>query len=72
MVAGLSRKKKSHVAYVEELSAALEELRRTARSLTEAIDADASSHMRIFSFATMVSAQAQNCMRSYGHVICFT
>src|SRR6266705_261671 len=44
MVAGLSRKKKSQAAHAEELSVALDELRRAAQSLTEAIDHDAASY----------------------------
>jgi formiminotetrahydrofolate cyclodeaminase len=44
MVAGLSRKKKAQAAYVYKLSTALNELRRTAEELTEAIDLDAASY----------------------------
>src|SRR5207302_8302944 len=44
MVAGLSRKKKSQAAYVEQLSAALDEMRKTADELAEAIDRDAESY----------------------------
>jgi formiminotetrahydrofolate cyclodeaminase len=44
MVAGLSRRKKAHAAHVEQLSNALEELRRTADALTEAIDRDAAAY----------------------------
>jgi glutamate formiminotransferase len=44
MVAGLSRKKKAQAAHVEQLSNALEELRRTADVLTEAIDRDAAAY----------------------------
>ncbi|PYT99927.1 MAG: glutamate formimidoyltransferase [Acidobacteria bacterium] len=44
MVAGLSRKKKSQAAYVDQLSAALEEMRKTADELAEAIDRDARSY----------------------------
>ena len=44
MVAGLSRKKKSQAAYVDQLSEALDSLRRAADQLTEAIDSDASSY----------------------------
>ncbi len=44
MVAGLSRKKKSQAAHVEELSAAVAELRAAAQSLAEAIDRDAASY----------------------------
>ncbi len=44
MVAGLSRKKKSQAAFVDRLSEALEDMRRVAAELTEAIDRDASSY----------------------------
>jgi glutamate formiminotransferase/formiminotetrahydrofolate cyclodeaminase len=43
MVAGLSRKKKSQAAHVEELSEAASEFQSAARYLTEAIDRDASA-----------------------------
>ncbi|HUN61562.1 MAG TPA: glutamate formimidoyltransferase [Candidatus Sulfotelmatobacter sp.] len=44
MVAGLSRKKKSQILHVDKLSEMLEELRRTADALTDAIDRDAASY----------------------------
>src|SRR6266852_2998026 len=44
MVAGLSRKKKSQAAYVNELSEALDQLRRNAAELAEAIDRDAAAY----------------------------
>ena len=44
MVAGLSRRKKSQAAFVDRLSETLEEMRRTAAELTEAIDRDAASY----------------------------
>src|SRR5579859_3108664 len=44
MVAGLSRKKKAQAAHVHELSAALDELRRNAAELAEAIDRDAAAY----------------------------
>jgi formiminotetrahydrofolate cyclodeaminase len=44
MVAGLSRKKKSQAAHVDLLSMGLEDLRRAAEELTEAIDRDAASY----------------------------
>jgi glutamate formiminotransferase len=43
MVAGLSRKKKSQAAFVDQLSAALDEMRNAAGELAEAIDRDAAS-----------------------------
>ena len=44
MVAGLSRKKKSQLRHVDQLSAQLDELRRAADSFHQAIDADAASY----------------------------
>lgn len=44
MVAGLSRKKKSQAAYVDQLSTALDEMRKTADELAEGIDKDAESY----------------------------
>src|SRR5215510_1848323 len=44
MVAGLSRKKKSQAAYVDQLSTALDEMQEAAYALTEAIDRDAESY----------------------------
>ncbi|HKE34642.1 MAG TPA: glutamate formimidoyltransferase [Candidatus Acidoferrum sp.] len=44
MVAGLSRKKKSQAAYVDQLSMALDEMRKVADELAEAIDRDAESY----------------------------
>ena len=44
MVAGLSRKKKSQAAFVNELSEALDQLRRSAAELAEAIDRDAAAY----------------------------
>jgi glutamate formiminotransferase len=44
MVAGLSRKKKSQAAFVDQLSAAIDELRTAAAGLAIAIDRDAASY----------------------------
>jgi formiminotetrahydrofolate cyclodeaminase len=44
MVAGLSRKKKSQAGFADQLSAALDEMRRVADELAEAIDRDAASY----------------------------
>jgi len=44
MVAGLSRKKKAQAQYVDQLSAALDELRQASGALADAIDLDASSY----------------------------
>jgi glutamate formiminotransferase / formiminotetrahydrofolate cyclodeaminase len=49
MVAGLSRKKKSQAAYVEQLSDALAEFQAAARTLAEAIDRDAASFESVMS-----------------------
>src|ERR1043166_1429439 len=49
MVAGLSRKKKSQAAHVNDLSEALEQLRRTAAELAQAIDRDAASYDAVMS-----------------------
>ncbi|MFZ3215298.1 MAG: cyclodeaminase/cyclohydrolase family protein, partial [Candidatus Acidiferrales bacterium] len=47
MVAGLSRKKKSQAAYVDQLSDALAEFQTGSRALAEAIDRDAASFSRV-------------------------
>jgi glutamate formiminotransferase / formiminotetrahydrofolate cyclodeaminase len=44
MVAGLSRKKKSQAGFVDQLSAALDEMRKSADELAAAIDRDAQSY----------------------------
>jgi glutamate formiminotransferase / formiminotetrahydrofolate cyclodeaminase len=44
MVAGLSRKKKSQAVFVNRLSQTLDELRRSAAELAEAIDRDAAAY----------------------------
>src|SRR5882757_7390472 len=44
MVAGLSRKKKSQAGYADQLSVALDELRKISDELAEAIDRDAASY----------------------------
>jgi len=44
MVAGLSRKKKSQAGFVDQLSAALDEMRGIADELAEAVDRDAASY----------------------------
>ena len=44
MVAGLSRKKKSQAAYVDQLSAAISEMHAAAAELAAAIDRDAASY----------------------------
>lgn len=47
MVAGLSRKRKSQAAHVDQLSIYLDELRKAAEQLTEAIDLDAASYNQV-------------------------
>jgi formiminotetrahydrofolate cyclodeaminase len=49
MVAGLSRKKKSQAAVVNQLSEALDQLRRNAAELAEAIDRDAAAYDAVMS-----------------------
>jgi glutamate formiminotransferase/formiminotetrahydrofolate cyclodeaminase len=44
MVAGLSRKKKSQAAFVDQLSSAIDELRAAAAALANAIDHDAAAY----------------------------
>jgi glutamate formiminotransferase / formiminotetrahydrofolate cyclodeaminase len=44
MIAGLSRKKKTQAAYLDQLSEVVDGLRRIADQLTEAIDRDAASY----------------------------
>jgi formiminotetrahydrofolate cyclodeaminase len=44
MVAGLSRKKKSQAGFVDQLSVALDDMRKTADDLAAAIDRDAESY----------------------------
>jgi glutamate formiminotransferase/formiminotetrahydrofolate cyclodeaminase len=59
MVAGLSRKKKSQAQYVDQLSAALDEMRRTSDELTEAIDRDAASYDAVMAAFKLPHGDAQ-------------
>src|SRR5271169_2542133 len=59
MVAGLSRKKKSQAGFVEQLSAALDEMRRIADELAEAIDRDAASYDAVMAAYKMSQGDAQ-------------
>src|SRR2546427_549917 len=59
MVTGLSRKKKSQVRYVDRLSAALDELRRTAEELTRAIDRDAESYDAVMAAFKLPQGKAE-------------
>jgi len=58
MVAGLSRKKKSLAARAEELSNVLDELRRAAASLTEAIDRDAAAYEAVLAAVRLPQGSA--------------
>jgi glutamate formiminotransferase / formiminotetrahydrofolate cyclodeaminase len=59
MVAGLSRKKKSQAAFVDQLSAALEEMRKTAEELAAAIDQDAGSYDAVMAAFKLPQGDAQ-------------
>jgi glutamate formiminotransferase len=59
MVAGLSRKKKSQAAFVDQLSSTLDELRRTADELAEAIDRDAASYDAVMAAFKLPQGDAQ-------------
>ena len=59
MVAGLSRKKKSQAAYVDQLSIALDEIRHTADELAEAIDRDAASYDAVLAAFNLPEGDAQ-------------
>jgi glutamate formiminotransferase len=59
MVAGLSRKKKSQAGYADQLSAALEEMRRIAEELSEAIDRDAASYDAVMAAFKLSQGDAQ-------------
>jgi len=59
MVAGLSRKKKSQILYVDKLSAMLEEMRNTAEQLTAAIDRDAGSYESVMAAFRLPQGNAQ-------------
>jgi len=59
MVAGLSRKKKSQAGFVDQLSTALDEMRRIADELTEAIDRDAASYDAVMAAFKLSQGDAQ-------------
>ncbi len=59
MVAGLSRKKKSQAGFVDQLSAALDETRRIADELAEAIDRDAASYDAVMGAFKLSQGNAQ-------------
>jgi glutamate formiminotransferase len=59
MVAGISRKKKSQVTHVDKLSELLDELRKTADELTEAIDRDAASYEAVMAAFKLPQGNAE-------------
>jgi glutamate formiminotransferase/formiminotetrahydrofolate cyclodeaminase len=59
MVAGLSRKKKSQAGFADELSTALDEMRRIADELAEAIDRDATSYDAVMAAVKLSQGDAQ-------------
>jgi len=59
MVAGLSRRKKSQAGYVDQLSAALDEMRRIADELAKAIDHDAASYEAVVAAFKLPQGDAQ-------------
>jgi len=63
MVAGLSRKKKSQAGFVDQLSTALEEMRRIADELAEAIDRDATSYEAVMAAFKLSQGDAQETRR---------
>ncbi len=59
MVAGLSRKKKSQGGFVDQLSVALDEMRKTAEELAEAIDRDAVAYDAVMAAFKLPQGNAQ-------------
>ncbi|HYL84345.1 MAG TPA: glutamate formimidoyltransferase [Candidatus Angelobacter sp.] len=59
MVAGLSRKKKSQAGFVDQLSVALDEMRKTADALAAAIDRDAESYDAVMAALKLPQGNAQ-------------
>src|SRR5712691_4663367 len=59
MVAGLSRKKKSQAGFADQLTAALDEMRRIADELAEAIDRDAASYGAVIAAFKLSQGDAQ-------------
>ena len=59
MVAGLSRKKKSQAAQVDQLSIELDDLRKTADELAQAIDLDAASYDAVMAAFKMPQGSAE-------------
>jgi glutamate formiminotransferase / formiminotetrahydrofolate cyclodeaminase len=63
MVAGLSRKKKAQAQFVDQLSAALDDLRHIGDELTEAIDRDAASYDAVMAAFKLPHGDAQETRR---------
>src|SRR5579864_2547176 len=64
MVAGLSRKKKSQAPFVNELSEALDHLRRSSAELAEAIDRDAAAYEAVMAAYKLPQESAgEKCLR---------
>ena len=63
MVAGLSRKKKSQAGFADQLSVALDELRKISDELTGAIDRDAASYEAVMAAYKLPQADAQETRR---------
>jgi glutamate formiminotransferase len=64
MVTGLSRKKKSQTAHVDQLSAALDDMGKTADALAEAIDRDAESYDAVMAAFKLPQGDAkETCQR---------
>ena len=59
MVTALSRKKKSQGGFADQLSAALDEMRKTADELAEAIDRDAASYDAVMAAFRLPQGDAQ-------------
>ena len=63
MVAGLSRKKKSQAGFADELSVALDELRKISDELTGAIDRDAASYEAVMAAYKLPQADTEETRR---------
>ena len=59
MVTALSRKKKSQAGFADQLSAALDEMRKTTEELAEAIDRDAASYDAVIAAFRLPQGDAQ-------------
>jgi glutamate formiminotransferase len=63
MVAGLSRKKKSQADYVDQLSQQLDDLRKAANELAEAIDQDAAAYDAVITAFKLPQGNAEETHR---------